>query len=193
MSDALTIPSLLKLPAFLTKPALLSKSVLVAAAASGGISFAIAEFFTEKTGIAIVLSMLSAPACAYFAAKPKIIAAEAAKAAAIAAQETSNRAQLSHDYSDHLRQVHLDYMRRIAVLEKQYADNEKIIALTRGSRHVIAGALTVTEAHLMLVAAGVTPPARKEPLDVAALLKEEDLQIAEIRGVPVVYPKETEG
>lgn len=163
------------------KAAILSKSVMLAATSCGAITFFAFEFLTERWVVAAIISALSAPACAYYASKPKIIAAEAAKAAALAAAADSNRSQLDKEYTELLKNIREDYDRRIGNLEKQLAQEILILAVTRGSRHTITNELNGLETREVLWTNKIPQAERVKKLDVGKLMKREDRQIARIR------------
>lgn len=168
-------------PALYGKVAMVSKSIMAASACCAVVNFAVWETLTDKSIFAVIASLLSAPACAYFAARPRVIAAEAAKAAAAISGDVQSRTLIDREYDAHLQRVHDDYARRLVRLEAKLSAEEEITDLVRASRHEVVNELNSLEGRELLWSNQITPPVRTKKLDVGKLFKEEDEIIAKIR------------
>lgn len=156
---------------------LFSKASLIAAGSVGLFNFIATEFFTGDKIFAAVLSAISIPAAAYFAARPKIIAAQAAREAA----ERSGNVQHFESVIKQMMEVH---KAELNVKDRQIEVKEMEVKLVRISKHNALGALQHARFHILdlealLRACNQVPP-KYNPDLLGAITGHEDKKALEL-------------
>lgn len=151
---------------------LVSKAVAMATGTVGLFSFFVGELLTQNTVIAAALSALSIPAAAYFAARPKIIAAQAAR-------EAAERSGDIADFKTIIEKMAEVHEQAVAVKERQLEEKEIENKLLRISKHNALKALQHAHFHISRVESGENPP-RFQPILMDEISGQEDRQTQQL-------------
>jgi len=126
------------IPYLTLKAATLSKGSVIAALASGTFSMLAADWLTGNWPMALVLSAVSAPAAAYFASRPKVIAA-------LAAREASKRTLTEGETANLIRRMADLHESEVQMLRAEIRRREQVENLVRYSKHQAIEALNNAE------------------------------------------------